>query len=87
MRRGAAVSAVAHGETLLCVNMFCQKGGSDKVYHLTLEQVAGGFVVNYANGRRGSSLQDGTRTPQPVSEADARALFAAIKKEKLKEYT
>lgn len=52
----------------------------------SLEQVAGGFVVNYANGRRGSSLQDGTRTPQPVGEADARALFAAIKKEKLKEY-
>lgn len=30
------MSVVAHGETLLRVNMFCQKGGSDKVYHLTV---------------------------------------------------
>ena len=78
---------VLHGDIIAQVNMFCQKGGSDKVYRLTLERYAGGFVVNYANARRGDPLRDGTRTPRPISEAEARALFASIRKEKLKEYT
>lgn len=52
-------------------------GGSDKIYKLTLERLGDGWVVNYANGRRGSTLTPGTKTPKPVPFAEARKICNA----------
>jgi bifunctional non-homologous end joining protein LigD len=50
---------------------------SDKVYHVQLDRADGGYVVNFQFGRRGSSLQSGTKTPQPL--CDFKHNFAANK--------
>ncbi len=48
--------------------LYYREGSSDKVYHVSLE--ANGspdhFLVRFAFGRRGSTLQTGTKTPAPV---------------------
>lgn len=67
-----------------CIELGCQKGTSDKVYHVELKQVDEGFVVNYANGRRGSSLRGGTKTQEPVSLDKARVIFDRLVKSKIK---
>jgi bifunctional non-homologous end joining protein LigD len=43
----------------------------------------GGYAVNFQYGRRGSSLQSGTKTPNPVTMARAMSVFEALLKEKL----
>lgn len=54
------------------VTLYFQAGTSDKVYQVQLEEFAGGgFVVNFAYGRRGSTLKTGTKTPTPVSQGRA----------------
>ncbi len=60
---------------------YCQ-GSSDKVYHSELEPKDGGFVVNFAYGRRGSTLQTGSKTAQPVDYAAAREIYDSLVKEK-----
>ena len=54
------------------VALWSQAGGSDKVYQLSIEAQGGGWVVNYANGRRGGTLATGTKTKAPVPYAQAR---------------
>jgi bifunctional non-homologous end joining protein LigD len=58
------------------------RGGSDKVYHLELKEVHGGWVVNYRNGRRvpgpGYEIQGsagGMKTPGPVPYETARRTY------------
>ena len=48
--------------------LYYREGSSDKVYHVSLEAngSAGTFLVRFAFGRRGSTLQTGTKTPAPV---------------------
>ena len=64
-----------------CVDMHCTEHGADKVYHLALEQVPGGLLssgmynVPFAYGRRGSSLNYGTKTTTPVDEDKARKIY------------
>jgi len=58
-------------------------GGSDKVYHATIEEVPGGYLVNASWGRRGDTLQHGSKTPTgPVPLAKARAAFDKVFREK-----
>jgi bifunctional non-homologous end joining protein LigD len=52
-------------------------GRSDKVYQAQLERAEAGYVVNFQFGRRGSSLQSGTKTVLPVPPAQAQNLRAA----------
>jgi bifunctional non-homologous end joining protein LigD len=54
------------------VELHSTAGGSDKIYRLTVEASGAGWLVNYANGRRGGTLATGTRTPTPVDYAAAR---------------
>ena len=42
--------------------LYYRQGSSDKVYHARLEPAGGGFVVHFAFGRRGTTLQTGTKT-------------------------
>ncbi|WP_224244460.1 WGR domain-containing protein [Hyalangium gracile] len=58
------------------VTLLFQEGKSDKVYEVDLLEVgAGQYVVNFRYGRRGTALKDGTKTPTPVSMAEARKAF------------
>jgi bifunctional non-homologous end joining protein LigD len=58
-------------------------GSSDKEYHLQIELILGsGYMVNFQYGRRGGTMQPGTKTPRPVPEAEARRIFDRLVAEK-----
>lgn len=65
------------------VTLYCQQGNSDKVYIIDKVPTGGGFVVNFAYGRRGSTLTTGTKTAQPVSETKAHEIFNKLRSEKM----
>ena len=69
-------------EPLKHIELRFQEGTSDKVYRVALEASGDGFVVNFAYGRRGSTLNTGSKTSQPVSYAQATAIFAKLVKSK-----
>jgi bifunctional non-homologous end joining protein LigD len=60
---------------------YCQ-GASDKVYHVAVEPSGTGFVVNFAYGRRGGTLQTGSKTTSPVEHPEAKKIFDKLVKEK-----
>ncbi|KFE69113.1 WGR domain-containing protein [Hyalangium minutum] len=66
------------------VTLLFQEGKSDKVYEVDLLEVgAGQYVVNFRYGRRGTALKDGTKTPAPVSMAEARKAYDKLVQSKL----
>ena len=68
--------------------LYCREGSADKEYQLSLEPSGGGFVVNFAFGRRGSALKPGTKTQEPVSHDAAVRIYDKLLKEKVgKGYT
>ncbi len=64
------------------VTLYYREGSSDKVYQVSLEPSGDQFVVNFAFGRRGSTLQTGTKTSNPVDHETASRLFNQLVKEK-----
>lgn len=64
------------------ISLYFRDGSSDKVYNATLEAKDGGFVVNFAYGRRGASLTTGTKTDSPVDYAKAKKAFDKLVTEK-----
>lgn len=64
------------------VTLYYREGGSDKVYHVAIEPSGTGFIVNFAFGRRGSTLQTGTKTTSPVDYAEAKKIFEKLVGEK-----
>lgn len=70
------------------VNLFFKEGSSDKVYPVSLEKQGSGWVVNFAYGRRGTSLTNGTKTESPLPYADAKLIYdKLIRKQMQKGYT
>jgi bifunctional non-homologous end joining protein LigD len=63
-------------------SLYFSEGCSDKEYHAEIVEVAGGNVVNFRYGRRGSSLTAGTKTSVPVDFAQAKKIFDKLVKEK-----
>mgnify|MGYP003337102598 CR=1 FL=1 len=63
-------------------SLYYREGSSDKEYHVRLEPQGAGFVVNFAYGRRGSTLTTGTKTSAPVYYDAALMLFDKLVKEK-----
>ncbi len=57
------------------ITLYYREGSSDKVYQAAIEEKNGGFVVNFAFGRRGSTLQTGTKTASPVSFEEAKRVY------------
>ena len=51
--------------------LYYREGSSDKVYQCQIEQAGERFVVNFAYGRRGGTLNTGTKTNVPVNIDDA----------------
>lgn len=64
------------------VDLFFKEGSSNKEYHLQLDEVKGGFIVNFQYGRVGNALQVGTKTPTPVTLEEAEKIYNKILKEK-----
>lgn len=62
--------------------LYYRNGSSDKEYRVWIEAKEDGFVVNFAYGRRGSTLTTGTKTKNPVTEAAAVTLFDKLVSEK-----
>lgn len=70
------------------IALYYREGASDKVYHVSLEPKDGLFVVNFAFGRRGATLNTGTKTPSPLDHAAARRVFdKLVREKKAKGYT
>lgn len=70
------------------VTLYYREGSSDKIYQASIEPSGDGFVVNFAYGRRGSTLQAGCKTSVPVDSASASKIFDKLVKEKMgKGYT
>ena len=64
------------------VTLYYREGSSDKVYQVQIEAKDSGYVVNFAYGRRGSTMNTGTKTQSPVSHEQARSIFDKLVKEK-----
>jgi predicted DNA-binding WGR domain protein len=62
--------------------LYYREGSSDKVYQCQIEAAGERYVVNFAYGRRGSTLNTGTKTNVPVSYDDAKRIFGKLVKEK-----
>jgi bifunctional non-homologous end joining protein LigD len=71
------------------ITLYYREGNSDKVYQCAIEPAdAGGFIVTFAFGRRGSTLSTGTKTSSPVDHNEAKRIYEKLVKEKLaKGYT
>lgn len=63
------------------VELFYQQGGSDKVYHLQLEQEQEGWSVRAQWGRRGSTLQSDTKASR-VGYDEAKRVYDKLLREK-----
>jgi len=68
--------------------LYYREGTSDKVYRVALEERTGGYVVSFAYGRRGSTLNTGTKTTCPVTSDEAQRIYDKLIREKMaKGYT
>ncbi|CAN5539784.1 hypothetical protein BH09VER1_BH09VER1_23940 [soil metagenome] len=64
------------------ITLYFKNGSSDKVYQATLDDRYTGWVVEFAYGRRGTTLTLGTKTAIPVSYEKAKAIYDKLVKEK-----
>lgn len=70
------------------VTLYYREGSSDKVYQCAIEPAGDRFVVNFAYGRRGSTLNTGAKTSAPVDYDEARRIYdKLVKEKKAKGYT
>ena len=64
------------------ITLYHRRGSSDKVYQAAIEPAGKLFVVNYAHGRRGSTMTTGIKTSVPVDYDNAKLIFDNLVKEK-----
>jgi bifunctional non-homologous end joining protein LigD len=62
--------------------LYFSEGSSDKIYQVAIEPRQGGWVVNFAFWRRGSTLSTGTKTSTPVPEAEAIRIYEKLVRSK-----
>ncbi|MDQ8192502.1 WGR domain-containing protein [Roseibacillus persicicus] len=58
--------------------LYFREGNADKVCKVSVDEAGDDFTVNYAYGRRGTTLKAGTKTQQAVSREQAEKLFANL---------
>ena len=72
----------------MSTTLYFKEGNSDKVYRVAIQSRDGGYVVNFAYGRRGSTLTTGTKTSTPVDHDAATRIYEKLVREKMaKGYT
>lgn len=64
-------------------SLYFKEGSSDKVYHATVEERDGGYVVNFQYGRRGGHMTTGSKTDGPVSPEEAVKVWQKLVNSKL----
>jgi len=64
------------------ITLYYREGSSDKVYQASIEPRGELFVVNFAYGRRGSTMNTGTKTQTPVDYDSARNIYEKLVREK-----
>ena len=64
------------------ITLYYREGSSDKVYQCGIAPTGDRFVVNFAYGRRGATLNPGTKTNVPVDYADAKRIYDKLVREK-----
>jgi bifunctional non-homologous end joining protein LigD len=64
------------------ITLYYKEGSSDKVYTASIEPFEDKYRVNFAYGRRNTTLQTGTKTPVPVSYNAAKTIFDKLVREK-----
>jgi bifunctional non-homologous end joining protein LigD len=64
------------------ITLYDREGSSDKVYQAAIEPQGEGFVVNFAYGRRGSTMNTGTKTQTPVDYDTATRIYEKLVNEK-----
>jgi bifunctional non-homologous end joining protein LigD len=70
------------------ITLYYRDGRSDKVYQASIEAKEPGFVVNFAYGRRGSTMTTGTKTQSPVIFEESQNIHSKLVREKMaKGYT
>ena len=70
------------------ITLYYREGPSDKVYQASIDPEGELFVVNFTYGRRGSTLQTGTKTSSPVDYDTAKRTYDNLVREKMaKGYT
>jgi len=69
--------------TIQSASLHYREGNSDKVYHAAIEPQAEGYLVTFSYGRRGQTLNTGTKTSYPVSLAEATKIFDKLINSKL----
>lgn len=69
--------------TIDAIDLYSDEGSSDKVYHLTLAEDDGTYIVAYANGARGRRLTTGEKY-RGTSVSAAQAKFNKVRDEKMR---
>jgi predicted DNA-binding WGR domain protein len=64
------------------ITLYYREGSSDKVYQASIEAQGAWFVVNFAYGRRGSTMYTGTKTQTPVDYHSAKYIYDKLVWEK-----
>lgn len=64
------------------ITLYYLEGSSDKIYQAGIVAKGDGYVVNFAFGRRGSTLHTGTKTQTPVDRETATAILSKLIKDK-----
>lgn len=63
--------------------LWANSGGPGKVYQVFMVPEGDGYLVNFANGRKGGTLAHGTKTATPVTLDAAQKIFDKVIKEKM----
>jgi predicted DNA-binding WGR domain protein len=71
-------------EKLRSIHLEFQEGSSDKVYNVEVVQTGKLYEVRFEYGRRGSNLNKGTKTDNPVSLDQANTVYHKLVQEKKK---
>ena len=64
------------------VTLYYRQGSSDKVYQASIEPKGEGFIVTFAYGRRGGTLNTGAKTDRPVEYVQAKKIYDKLVGEK-----
>jgi bifunctional non-homologous end joining protein LigD len=69
-------------QSMKSTTLYYREGSSDKVYQAAVEPRNNLFIVTFAYGRRGTTLQTGIKTPTPVDLPTAERVFDKLVREK-----
>ena len=64
------------------ITLYFREVPSDKVYQASIQPKDAGFMVHFAYGRRGSTLNTGSKTQSPVEYQIAKGIYDKLIKEK-----